>query len=73
MKRVKEHLDADTFDIVQRSEAEEVTKKAIIEWISNHSEEPGLTSKISLWVTPEKSCKPGNTYVNPKAHKPEKT
>ena len=24
------------------------------------------------WITPDDFCKPGNNYVNPKAHKPEK-
>ena len=30
-----------------------------------------MTDKIRNWVTPDDSCKPGNNYVNPKAHKPE--
>ena len=36
----------------------------------NHAEEPGMTStRISL-IIPNDSCKIGNNYINPKAHKP---
>jgi len=72
IKRVKEHLDAETFDTVQKEEAEHATKLAIIDWIAKYHEEPGLTEKVYQWVTPDDFCKPGNNYVNPKAHKPEK-
>ena len=43
-----------------------------MDWIGvyKHSEE-GLTDKIANWITPDNTCKPGNNYVNLKAHKPE--
>ena len=72
ISRVKEHLDVDTFDTVDREEAENATKLAIINWITQYHDEPGFTEKIFEWVTPDDFCKPGNNYVNPKAHKPEK-
>ena len=73
VRRVREHIyDKETFEIVQKGEAEKQAKQAIMSWLLKFGEEPGLTDKISEWVTPDDSCKPGNNYVNPKAHKPEK-
>ena len=73
VKRVRDHLyDSETFETVSKDEAENQVKQAIIDWTSEYSEEEGMTDKIFNWVTPDDFCKPGNNYVNPKAHKPEK-
>ncbi len=73
VKRVREHIhDADTFRTVNKEDAERRTKLAIINWINDHKDEDGMTDKIFNWVTPDDFCKPGNNYVNPKAHKPDK-
>ena len=31
-----------------------------------------MTTRLTNWVIPDESKKPGNNYVNPKAHKPDK-
>lgn len=73
INRVKEHLyDKDTLEIVDKEEAELKTKTAINNWLKKYRNEPGLTPKLSSWIVPDDTCKPGNNYVNPKAHKPEK-
>ena len=73
VKRVREHIhDEETFQKVDKAQAEEETKLAIINWCSKYKNEIGLTDKIYQFVTPDDFCKPGNNYVNPKAHKPEK-
>ena len=73
VKRVQEHIyDQETFEKVDKKEAEDNVKAKIAEWCSKYSEEPGFTEKLFQWITPDEFCKPGNNYVNPKAHKPEK-
>ena len=73
VKRVREHIhDEETFQRVDKAQAEEQTKLAIINWCSKYKNEIGLTDKIYQFVTPDDFCKPGNNYVNPEAHKPEK-
>ena len=73
VERVQHHLyDTQTFEKTERTQAELKTKQAILNWIElyRHTEE-GLTDKIVNWITPDDICKPGNNYVNLKAHKPE--
>ena len=73
VKRVQEHIyDKETFHIIDKKEAEDRTKLAITNWCCNYNNEVGFTEKLYQWITPDEFCKPGNNYVNPKAHKPEK-
>ena len=39
-------------------------------WVVDYKDEDGMTDKVYNFVTPDDFCKPGNNYVNPKAHKP---
>ena len=66
------HLsDPSTFVIVEdKAAALRTIKERITEWTVKHAEEPGMTSVISNLVIPKDSCKIGNNYINPKAHKP---
>ena len=71
--RVHEHIyDATTFVKVNQEQAEHKCKNAILNWLNVNDKEPGLTEKMKTWIMPDERCKPGNNYVNPKAHKPEK-
>ena len=74
IKRVEEHLhDTSTFEKIENKElAIREVLDAIRQWIIKYLEEPGMTSNIQDFINPGESCKPGNNYVNPKAHKPEK-
>ena len=71
--RVLEHLnDSDTFAIEDNMiAAVEKVHLAIINWVKTYANEEGMTPNIITAVTPDETCKPGNNYVNPKAHKPQ--
>ena len=73
IQRTLVHLsDPDTFMIVEdKSAALRTIKDSITEWTVRHADEPGMASTISSLVIPNDSCKIGNNYINPKAHKPE--
>ena len=74
IQRVLVHLnDPSTFVIVHNKEeaASQITT-AIKDWTVKFSSEPGMTTAISNLVIPDETCKHGNNYVNPKAHKPDK-
>ena len=62
----------ETFQKVDKDEAEKRTKLEIGNWVYKYEHEPSITAKLCQWIMPDDSCKPGNNYVNPKAHKPEK-
>ena len=73
VKRVQVHIyDQETFQKVNKDEAEKQTRLEISKWCYKYEDEPGVTTKLCQWLMPDDSCKPGNNYVNPKAHKPEK-
>ena len=74
IQRVLIHLnDPSTFVIVHnKEEAVLQTTTAIKDWTVKFSSEPGMTTAISNMVIPDETCKPGNNYINPKAHKPDK-
>ena len=68
--RVKKQLvDTSTFKCV--SDKAKVTE-AITNWTAEFNEEPGMSLKLRNWLIPDENCKPGNNYINPKTHKPEK-
>ena len=61
--------DETTFDKFDNKE--QLAVDAIKQWTIKYCEEPGMTVKMmSSFLNPDDSCKPGNNYVNPKAHKP---
>ena len=63
--RVHDHVyDKETFEQVDKDQAEQHAKLAMIDWISKYSQEDGLTEKMYQWITPDDTCKPGNNYVN---------
>ena len=73
VKRVQVHIyDQETFQKVDKDEAEKRTRLEIGNWVYKYEHELGITAKLCQWIMPDDSCKPGNNYVNPKAHKPEK-
>ena len=73
VKRVQVHIyDQETFQKVNKDEAEKQTRLEISKWCYKYEDEAGVTAKLCQWLMPDDSCKPGNNYVNPKAHKPEK-
>ena len=41
-------------------------------WCHKFGDGPGVTAKLCQWLMPDGPIKPGNNYVNPKAHKPKK-
>ena len=74
IQRVLVHLnDPSTFVIVQnKPEAIQQVTDAITDWTHKYSSEIGMTTSIRNLVIPNEHCKPGNNYINPKAHKPNK-
>ena len=76
IQRVLVHLnDTNTFEVISnKNEALDQARTAITEWTDKYKEEPALTEKLTNWLIPntEAKNKPGNNYINPKAHKPEK-
>lgn len=74
IERVNVHLDDSTTyeKVADEFIAVKNVKEAVENWKSKYKEEPGMTDKIKEFVTPNDKCKPGNNYVNPKAHKPSK-
>ena len=72
--RVKEQLaDTSTFKCVpDKAKAIKEVTEAITNWTAEFNEEPGMSLKLRNWLIPDQNCKPGNNYINPKAHKPEK-
>ena len=73
--RVKEQLaDTSTFKCVpDKAKAIKEVTEAITNWTAEFNEEPGMALKLRNWLIPDENCKPGNNYINPKAHKPEKS
>ena len=74
IERVEVHLkDEETYERIEdKEQAKDDVIKKIGNWIDKYAEEPGMSTKIKDWVLPTKDQKPGNMYINPKAHKPEK-
>ena len=65
--------DPSTFIMIQNKEdAIKLVTKEIAEWTINYKEEPGMTKNIVEWIVQDKRNKAGNSYVKPKAHRPEK-
>ena len=64
--------DTSTFSIVEdKAAAISTITDSIKQWTVEFAEEPGMTPSVISSITPKDSCKPGNNYLNPKAHKPE--
>ena len=72
--RVQEQLaDTTTYKCVpDKAKAIEEVTEAITNWATEFKEEPGMSLKLRNWIIPDGNCEPGNNYINPKAHKPEK-
>ena len=63
--------DTETYEVVDKREAAEKTITEIQQWTTQYEKEEGMTEKIKTWVTPDiDKQKPGNIYLNMKAHKP---
>ena len=71
VRRVTEQLsDTSTYELVsEKADAIVKITEEIRKWTLKFQEEPG---KIVSWLIPNENCKPGNNYINPKAHKPQK-
>ena len=72
--RTLEHLsDPTTFVVIKNKHiAINQVVEVITQWTQLYDKEPGMTSSVKKCVIPDEYCKPGNNYINPKAHKPEK-
>ena len=74
IERVVVHLqDPNTFQVMddKKGAVANVTS-AVKDWTLMYKNEPGMTTKLMNWVISDESKKPGNNYVNPKAHKSDK-
>ena len=71
INRVLEHVqDESTFmRISDKQQAIEKVINDIKNWIVKYNEEQGMTPNMIDFLTPDEKCKPGNNYVNPKAHR----
>ena len=56
--------------VENKAEALRTIKEKITNWTEKYAAEPGMESSIINSVIPKDSCKIGNNYINPKAHKP---
>ena len=74
VRRVTKRLsDTSTYERVSdRAEAIVKVTEEIRKWTIEFQEEPGMSPKIINWLIPNENCKPGNNYINPKAHKLQK-
>ena len=63
--------DTTTYEVVEQVDAANKTIAEITEWANKFKKEKGMTNKIIEWVIPDiNKQKPGNIYLNFKAHKP---
>ena len=75
VKRVKVYInyDQETFQKVDKNEAEKQTRLEMSKLCHKFGDGPCVTAKLCKWLMPDGPIKPDNNYVNPKAHKPKKT